>query len=93
VLGQQEGHPACKKLSGRWHGYLSGVRCTFAYGPADATATHHLRTAPINPDWFTFLVLPFWYQLTQVVLNRIQKSRKMIVRVCIGGAYQGLGGG
>jgi len=26
-----------------WCGYLSGVRCNwFAYGPADATATHHL---------------------------------------------------
>jgi len=41
-------------------GYLSGVRCRFAYGPADATATHSL--APVNPDWFylpgfTFLVL------------------------------------
>jgi len=34
---------ACKKLSGGcWHGYLSGVRCRFAYGPADATATHCL---------------------------------------------------
>jgi len=28
---------------GCWHGYLSGVRCRFAYGPsADATATHYL---------------------------------------------------
>ena len=28
LVGQQEGHPACKKLSGGcWHGYLSGVRC------------------------------------------------------------------
>ena len=25
---------------GCWHGYLSGVRCRLAYGPADATATH-----------------------------------------------------
>ena len=25
-----------------WHGYLSGVRCRLAYGPADATATHCL---------------------------------------------------
>jgi len=32
--------------------YLSGVRCRFAYGPADATATHYLLLAPINPDWF-----------------------------------------
>jgi len=39
----QEGYPACKKLSCRvLHGYLSGVSCRLAYGPADATATHCL---------------------------------------------------
>jgi len=39
----QEGHPACKNLVvGFWHGYLSGARCRFAYGSADATATHYL---------------------------------------------------
>jgi len=27
-------------MVGYWHGYLSGMRCRFAYGPADATATH-----------------------------------------------------
>ena len=33
LVGQQEGHPACKNLSGGcWRGYLSGVRCTLAYG-------------------------------------------------------------
>jgi len=43
LVGWQEGHPACKKLSGGvLHGYLSGVRCTLAYGPADATATRCL---------------------------------------------------
>jgi len=46
LVGQQEGHPACKKLSGgvlAWLiGYLSGARCKLAYGPADATATHCL---------------------------------------------------
>jgi len=30
----------------------------------------------------TFLVLPFWYQLTQVVPDRIQESRKTVVRAC-----------
>ena len=33
LVGRQEGHPACKKLSG----YLSGAMCRLAYGPADAT--------------------------------------------------------
>ena len=28
-------------MVGCWHGYLSGVRCRFAYGPADATATQY----------------------------------------------------
>ena len=26
-------------MVGCWHGHLSGARCRFAYGPADATAT------------------------------------------------------
>jgi len=47
----QEAHTACKKVVGCWHGYLSGVRCRFAYGPADATATHCLLLQQ-NPDWF-----------------------------------------
>jgi len=38
----QEG-PACKTLVvGCWHDYLSGARCIFACGPADATATQYL---------------------------------------------------
>jgi len=43
LVGRQQGHPACKKLSGgvlAW--YLSGARCRFACRPADATATHYL---------------------------------------------------
>jgi len=36
LFGWQEGHLACKKLSGGcWYGCLSGARCRFAYGPAD----------------------------------------------------------
>jgi len=52
LVGRQEGHPACEKLSGGcWRGYLSGARCRLAYGPADATATHFLLRQQ-NPDWF-----------------------------------------
>jgi len=43
--GQQEGHPACKKLSGgmlAWLYVWVNVQIRFAYGPADATATHYL---------------------------------------------------
>jgi len=45
LVGRQEGHPVCKKTEwlGAWLiGYLSGAICRFAYGPADATATHCL---------------------------------------------------
>ena len=42
---------------GCWHGYLSGVRCTFAYGPADPTATHFLLLQEIQTGFgFTILV-------------------------------------
>jgi len=40
----------------------------FAYGPADAAAIpkpHHLL-----PDLYTDWFLPFWYRLTQVVLEK-----------------------
>jgi len=49
-----------------WRGYLSGARCKwFAYGPADVTATSSSLTSLKSR-----LVLPFWYQLTQVVLEK-----------------------
>jgi len=63
LVRRQEGHPACKTLSGgRWRSYLSGARCRFAYGPADTTATHSL--ALVSPDWFyqngsAFVVLAY----------------------------------
>ena len=45
LVGWQEGHPACKKLSGGvlvWLYVWSNVQTCNAYGPADATATHFL---------------------------------------------------
>ena len=42
LVGWQEGHPACKELSGGMLAWLFGARYRFAYGPADATATHCL---------------------------------------------------
>jgi len=43
LVGRQEGHPACKKLSGGVLAWLSVCsECGLAYGPADATATHCL---------------------------------------------------
>ena len=42
LVGRQEGHPACKKLSGGMLAWLSGMRCRLAYSPSDATVTHYL---------------------------------------------------
>jgi len=49
-----------------WCGYLSGAKCKwFAYDPANATAT------PSSIALLKFrMVLPFWHQLTQVVLEK-----------------------
>jgi len=43
LVGQQEGHPACK-IPEWWDAgvVVSGSRCRFAHGPADASAAHYL---------------------------------------------------
>ena len=58
LVEQHEGHPACKNwVVGCWRGYLSGARCKFAYGLADAIAIHCLWLQEIqNGIAFTFLV-------------------------------------
>ena len=43
LVGQQEGHPACKKLSGEVLAWLSvWIEVQTCICPADATATHCL---------------------------------------------------
>jgi len=59
---------------------VSGSRCRHAHGPDDATATHYLLLQYNQTD-FTFLVLPFWCQLTQVFPDKIQEGHKMVVGV------------
>jgi len=57
-----------------WCGYLSGARCRlFAYGPADATAIP--KTPSYLASFKSRLVLPFWYWLTQVVLENRPLTR------------------
>jgi len=53
LVWHQEEYLAVKTgLMRCWHCYLSGARCRWcAYGPADATASHHLLLDQ-NPDWF-----------------------------------------
>ena len=51
-LGSRKGiRPVKNWVVGCWRGYLSGVMCRFACGPADATATRCLLLQE-NPDWF-----------------------------------------
>ena len=65
VVGQQEGHVACKKPEWWAAGVvLSGVMCRLAYGPADATVNHSLASVK------SILVLRFWYRLTWLVLEK-----------------------
>jgi len=68
--------PVKNWVVGCWHGYLCGARCRFAYGPADATATHCLASVKSR------LVLPFWYRLTWVVLERAVKRVCVLWSVC-----------
>jgi len=66
LVGRQEGHPACKKLSGgvmAWLSVWSEVQtCIWHSG----CLCHSLSIAPVKSR----LVLPFWYRLTQVVLEK-----------------------
>jgi len=64
-LGGRKGiRPVKNRVVGYWRGYQSGARCRLAYGPADALPLTAL--APIKSR----LVLPFWYRLSQVVLEK-----------------------
>jgi len=66
-LGSRKGIRPVKNgvgVVGFWRNYLSGARCRLAYVPADATAIHCLASVKSR------LVLPFWYRLTRVVLDK-----------------------
>ena len=65
-VGRQEGHPACKKLSGgvmAWLFVWSDVQ--ICIWPSWCHC-HSLSLAPIKSR----LVLPFWYRLTSVVPDK-----------------------
>ena len=63
LVGWQEGHPACKKLSGGvlvWLSVWSEVQTCIQ---PSCCHCHSLSLAPVKSR----LVLPFWYRLTWVV--------------------------
>jgi len=61
LFERHEGHPACKKLSAWVLAWLSGVRCR-----PSGCHCHWLSLASEKSR----LVLPFWYRLTRVVLDK-----------------------
>jgi len=67
LVGRQEEHPACKKLSDEVLAKLSACSevQSFAYGAADVTATPS-SLASLKSR----LVSPFWCRLTHVALER-----------------------
>ena len=81
LVGQQEGHAACKKLSSGMLAWLSAwsevqVICVWL----SWCHWHSLSLAPINPDWFYFSGI----RLTQVVpdkwpLNRCTNTNVVIL--------------
>ena len=60
LVGRQEAHPTCKKLSG---GVLVWLSVRLVYGPPSWCHCHSLSLASVKSR----LVLPFWYWLTRVV--------------------------
>ena len=64
LVGRQEGHPACKKMSGgvlAWLSVWSEMQVTCIW--PSRCHCHSLSLASVKSR----LVLPFWYRLTRVV--------------------------
>jgi len=75
LIGQQEGHPACKKLSGGMLAWFSvwgevHVHCIWP------TGCHCLSMSLASVK--SRLVLPFRYLLTRVVPDKIQRAVKRL---------------
>ena len=66
LVGRQEGHPACKKLSGEGLASLSVCSKVQTCIWPSWCHYHSLSLAPVKSR----LVLPFWYQLTWVVPDK-----------------------
>ena len=66
LVGRQEGHPACKKLSGGVLAWLSDWSEVQTCIRPSRCHCHSLSLASVKSR----LVLPFWYRLTRVVLDK-----------------------
>jgi len=68
LVGWQDGHPACKKLSGGMLAWL------FCLGRGADLHMAQLMPLPLTVSCCSKsrLVLPFWYRLTRVVPDTVQ---------------------
>ena len=73
LVGWQEGHPACKKLS-------DGMLASLCLGQAVDLHMAQLMPLPltISCSSKSILVLPFWCRLTRVVPDKIQDGCKTV---------------
>ena len=79
LVGWQEGHPACKNLSGgvlAWLSVWSEVQTCIWPGWCHC---HSLSLASVKSR----LVLPFWYRLTRVVPEKGPLNRCVCVCMCV----------
>jgi len=77
LVGRQEGHPACKKLSGGVLAWLSVWNEVQTCIWPSWCNCHSLSLASVKSR----LVLPFWYRLTWVVSEKGPLNGR--VRVCV----------
>ena len=79
LVGRQEGHPACKKLSGGVLAWLSvWSKVQTCIWPSWCHC-HSLSLASVKSR----LVLPFWYRLTRVVPDKGPLNGCVCVCVCV----------
>jgi len=89
LVGRQEGHPACKKLSNEVLGWLSVWSEVQTYILPSRCHCHSLYLAPVKFR----LVLPFWCRLTWVVAEKGPLNRCVRACVCLCICPCVLGGG
>ena len=81
LVGRQEGHPTCKKLSGgRW-----GAGVVICLERDADLHMAQLMPLPLIVSCFSKyrLVLPFWYRLTRVVPEKGPLNGCVCVCVCV----------
>ena len=78
LVGRQEGHPACKKLSSGVLAWLSVWSEVHTCIRPSWCHCHSLSLASVKSK----LVLPFWYRLIQVVLDKGLLDGCVCVCVC-----------